>query len=930
MNFIGARSACFKCGPCRPKWMKMVDNLYSGNLQDTNNHNKLIHYCLHQPDKLDRIARYLHLRLAQDLNRRYDQNITISVKAIDKLIQVCHGHRLVLAFSFLKMIQLLLETNRIDLQIMASKSFVEFSKIDDDAPNYHKECNEILDHFASMAHSSLSNLKERNAVRMAGIHGIQGVVRKMVSDQLLLEVHESNMDKIIPPLLFNMCEKSEMDSDSVESQCDPSQEAVYVFEDIVRQASYTNIKPVVTSILTHLDNHQLWDPCDFPLLIFQYFLDSLKTTQVAHSLVKQLVAHLSSHESDFTLAERTSLVQVIGLTVINLAKGAIGPDVFHNFKSLLQILKASIDKTPQISDHPEQSSSFNDSSRKLTGERQFQEAIINTIAEFAKNLPDTQKIEILKFILNFEPMVNYHPEYGDRPKPLIMVLLQTMLTVATQYKTVAISNALNSDFLNLLLRGVAIDPDPVIRIIVQKILHTLIDRHGNTEQLLTVRIYGENELRNYFILEKPERQDILFMKKTGVLFIENIYHQLLDQTNKVDNLEYLSCTVGLVALEMGAEQVITELFRLILAVQTKIVDENTYMPLTHRCALHALLASTISLIVQLINLQSLSEHIYTVIQRRRDTSPWLLPSVAFNRTNTVDSYPSEFEINDDLLFSSVKITESLSASGYDVTVLSIPYNPIYLRLYDTGPRDPLVDGSLNMRSGGGGGNGHSNYSTGYYYGERKNSLVGDQTMPGRLNAVYLDGLSHSRKSSQNGVGFAQSGSSFSLTDSLYSVADSVNMVDEFLSFKNMRKLITEEPQKVPKLREDDRLLVGGFNPSEFNEICAQQREKAHSVRAHMAEVFDDISYELYPHDVMLNGPKKIQGRESNPLFLHESGNKLTPEQINTNINSSISNSIVGIGNSATKVSKKANKASNNSNNNNQAVWERDFTSLFFV
>lgn len=59
-------------------------------------------------------------------------------------------------------------------------------------------------------------------------------------------------------------------------------------------------------------------------------------------------------------------------------------------------------------------------------------------------------------------------------------------------------------------------------------------------------------------------------------------------------------------------QVITELFRLILAVQTKIIDENTYMPLTHRCALHALLASTITLLVQLINLQSLSEHIYTV------------------------------------------------------------------------------------------------------------------------------------------------------------------------------------------------------------------------------------------------------------------------------------------------------------------------------
>ncbi|CAH8644318.1 unnamed protein product [Schistosoma guineensis] len=270
------RSTCFKCGPCRPKWMKMVDNLYSGSLQDTNNHNKLIHYCLHQPDKLDRIAKYLHLRLSQDLSRRYDQNISISVKAIDKLIQVCHGHRLVLAISFLKMIQLLLETNRMDLQIMASKSFVEFSKIDDDSPNYHKECNEILDHFAAMAHASFLNPQERNAVRVAGIQGIQGVVRKMVSDQLILEVHESNMDKIVLPLLFNMCDKFELDSNSNESQCDPSQEAVYVFEDIVRQASYTNIKPVVTSILTHLDNHKLWDPCDFPLLIFQYLLDSLK------------------------------------------------------------------------------------------------------------------------------------------------------------------------------------------------------------------------------------------------------------------------------------------------------------------------------------------------------------------------------------------------------------------------------------------------------------------------------------------------------------------------------------------------------------------------------------------------------------------------------------------------------------------------------
>lgn len=54
-----------------------------------------------------------------------------------------------------------------------------------------------------------------------------------------------------------------------------------------------------------------------------------------------------------------------------------------------QILRSSIEKT----------------TRGVGAEEQrFHDAIMNTIAEFAKNLPDAQKIEILKFILNFDPL----------------------------------------------------------------------------------------------------------------------------------------------------------------------------------------------------------------------------------------------------------------------------------------------------------------------------------------------------------------------------------------------------------------------------------------------------------------------------------------------------------------------------------------------
>ncbi|CAL8100820.1 unnamed protein product [Calicophoron daubneyi] len=833
------------------RFVDAVDQPRQVACQDTNNQ-KLIYYCLHQPDKLDRVARYLLKRLSQDVNRRYDLHMYISIEAINMLIKACHGQRPVLAQVFLQMVHLLLQTNDTDLQILAAKSFVEFSQIEDDVPNYFKEYNDLIDHFTSMAHASLPNVKEQNRVRMAGICGIQGVVRKTVGDQLHLdEVHGSNMDKIIPSLLLNICERPEHDPHSEDPQDDPSQEAVFVFKDIVCRASYNNIKPVVASILTHLDNHKLWDPPDFPLLIFQYLLDSIENTQIAHTLVKQLVAHLSQHESNFTIPERTCMVQVIGLTVISLAKNSIGPDVFHNFKALLQILRASIDKSPQSVDGHSQTSSE---------ERLFQDAIIKTIAEFAKNLPDTQKIEILKFILNFEPMAKYHPEYGERPRPLIMVLLQTMLTVATQYQTVAISNALNSDFLNLLLRGVAVDPDPAIRIIVQKILHTLIDRHGNAERLLRVQIYLENSLETYFTWEEPSRQDILFMKKTGILLTENIYHQLLDPTNKVDCLEHLFCTFGLVALEMGADQVIGELFRLILAVQKKISDDPSTLPLPHRCAIHALLASAMSLLVQLVDLPDLRKHVEEVIRARATGAPYLLPAVAFNRSNTSESYPTELDFVEELLFSPDCVSSALSGASYDVSTLGVPYPSAYVKLYEQKPAEPGANewglrntNTPNVVDG-----------TGLFTSPSdERHLSPDAQTLDPTKTKWAHDIYNSQRRRDSAIGPTRSESSYSLTDSLYSAADSARAAEEMYSFKTMQKIVTNANEsRKGTLNEDDRLL-DGYLSTDLNDLFAQQRQKTLSVRAQLAEILDDISIELHPP----NADANVSQRK---LFSHES------------------------------------------------------------
>nr|VZI31136.1 unnamed protein product [Spirometra erinaceieuropaei] len=232
----------------------MVDSLYSSN--HTDGTNKLVCYCVRKPDKLDNIAKYLHKRLSCDLNHLNYENVNITVEAMSALVNACYAVKLNLFdSSFLKMVQLLLESKLPELQLLGTKSFLAFSQIEEDAPNYHRE------------------------VRVAGIQGLQGVVRKTARDQLRMNVLQSaSMDQIIPALLFNIREGSPTGQEPDESELEPSRQAVFVFKDVVCRSSYTNIVPVVKAILSYLDGQRIWVPSDFALLIFGYLLDSIKVS----------------------------------------------------------------------------------------------------------------------------------------------------------------------------------------------------------------------------------------------------------------------------------------------------------------------------------------------------------------------------------------------------------------------------------------------------------------------------------------------------------------------------------------------------------------------------------------------------------------------------------------------------------------------------
>lgn len=56
-----------------------------------------------------------------------------------------------------------------------------------------------------MCHGNHENVELRDSIRVAGIRGLQGVIRKTVSDDLVENIWDKHhMEKIVPSLLFNM------------------------------------------------------------------------------------------------------------------------------------------------------------------------------------------------------------------------------------------------------------------------------------------------------------------------------------------------------------------------------------------------------------------------------------------------------------------------------------------------------------------------------------------------------------------------------------------------------------------------------------------------------------------------------------------------------------------------------------------------------
>ncbi|XP_013876711.1 protein EFR3 homolog B isoform X1 [Austrofundulus limnaeus] len=679
---------CGCCRALRPRYKRLVDNIFPEDPEDglvKANMEKLTFYALSAPEKLDRIGAYLSERLSRDVARHRYGYVCIAMEALDQLLMACHCQSINLFVeSFLKMVRKLLESDKPSLQILGTNSFVKFANIEEDTPSYHRSYDFFVSRFSEMCHSGYEDPDIRTKIRMAGIQGLQGVVRKTVNDELQANIWDpQHMDKIVPSLLFNLqsgehTENSRSPSPLQASEKEkesPVELTERCFRELLGRAAYGNIKNAVTPVLMHLDNHCLWEGKTFAVRCFKIIMYSIQS-QHSHLVIQQLLGHLDANSKN-SARVRAGIVEVLLEAAAIAASGSVGPTVLEVFNTLLRQLRLSVDY--ELTGSYDNSTNIGTKIIKAHEERQLQEAVIRTIGSFANTLPTYQRSEVMLFIMGKIPVPGVNltlPSTGSEPEGTRMIqvmLLKSLVQVTAGFQTTNMLTALPSSFLEPLL-SFSLTDDPEIRLLVLQILLSLIDRHDNRPKFVKIRIISDISVLKLKV-DKCSRQDNLFMKKHGQQLYRHIYLGCKEESSGQEHYESLYALLALLSVELANEEVVVDLIRLALALQDLALSTDEALPVYNRCAVHALAAAYLNLICQLTTVPAFCQHIHEVIEVRQKQSPFLLPEDVFVDNPKLPT--SVDKVDASVLFLQSKITEVLGGSGYNTERLGMPYVPQY-------------------------------------------------------------------------------------------------------------------------------------------------------------------------------------------------------------------------------------------------------------
>ncbi|KAL3994253.1 hypothetical protein ACH3XW_20980 [Acanthocheilonema viteae] len=809
------------CAPCKPRYRRLVDAIYPRSLTEgliNSNMQKLTFYAISRPEKLDRIGEYIVSRLSRDLyHQRYNQ-VKISVEAMDQLLQSCHDLSSLNKFveHFLKMLQKLLETNHFQMEKLATDSFVNFANIEENIPAYHREYDFFISKFASMCHANNSEISKD--ARYAGLRGLRGVMWKSTTDPLQTSIWERQyMDKIIPSILFNLQEEDSDESREKRNNLfsvidqpyamdgvaeNPRALADQFIRELMAKAPFGLIS-VLDPVLKHCDLHTKWEPPPiFAIYTFRAIMYSVKDPSF---VIQALITHLENM-SNSNASVRIGIATVLS-SIVSIAGTSIGPSLIGIFNSLLKHLRRSVE-FQQTEECP-----------SIDQEKIYQESLINAMSDYAYALPDYQKVEIMLFISANIPNLGKDSQ-SLKPSDVFLqhILVKTLLKVATKYRTGFMSTIFSNNFPNTLLR-LALTNDPIVRLDTQCIFHTLLDRHDNLSVLRHLPYVNDvTDLQLTF--EKCSRSDEMIMRNYAPHLL-NALHRCVwmvpeDKTQN-EHMDAILCTMALLCIEVGFDEMLIQLFRLSFALQSMALESSFRFSGAKRIAIHNLVAKYLNFSSQLMAIPSLCQHVQQIVKQRALRAHPLLNLLSEVQSEKMSSKKAPLACDDDeeqaalcleedatILFDIDDVSEMLKATGKEVKNLTVAFVSKDAAVASSASGDMVINRDWPFREA-----------------EKINNIDGTDTSGIDENTVSID-ISIDWSSSES-VQTSRKNTFFSSTREKSDIPPTT--VNELRKKANM---LTDPSEEEKREQNRTRRILDKFRTQDFNKLVEdmnQEREE---------------------------------------------------------------------------------------------------------
>eukprot|EP01133_Synstelium_polycarpum_P018066 gene18066-21584_t len=563
------------------KYKKVVKAIFPsqpGGEMQLHNISKLVYFCEMNPEQLRKVAPYIQAKAEKNLNK----------KRLEELIIGCRKNLLFFSPNATELMKLMLCQNAYpDLQIEATETFIRFASVQDDASQFQDI--EFIHQFINMCNNNNADDFKRRRIRGEGLRGISAYISILDLDDELETFITKHME-ILSTILNNMQYRDQIPpTTAIDRENNPNAAlpadvrslATECLRDLSGRVNNITVNSLVGTILKYLDDEQKWHD-DFPVECMSAVSKSVKPQHYSFMLTTFL-RHL---EQAHPLLVTKKIVHT-AVDIVNDSTGSINQVVSH----LLKILIVSIDQAhrkPPPSDFDEQ--------------LKLQSMIIDSIGTLAKKLRSSKaKMETMNHIMNhIKEATKTHTEGINT---ILLHLTQCILQVSQTLHDVIPPATLN-DLMQKLI-DYSVHSSYEVRILIQKIFHTILLPNKSYEQLVTsqglsVTVDGVDEL----------------LKENASFVRDSLFNSFLNTNNHPENIIVLFKTLTIL-LYRGKSKEIQYSIPMIFKIQKLLARKANYLLAR---SIHLAITSYLVMVARLYNKAELESYAVNVIKTREENN----------------------------------------------------------------------------------------------------------------------------------------------------------------------------------------------------------------------------------------------------------------------------------------------------------------------